>query len=100
LFIASPLFNTILFLISFSHPHKRSILHLRKSKSILEPHTTTKTNSDGHAMDRADVLHALREAGRVDDSFGDKELNTIERLRDGQVKLGATRYEKFAGSQR
>jgi hypothetical protein len=24
----------------------------------------------------------------------------MERLRDGQVKLGAARYEKYAGSQR
>jgi hypothetical protein len=55
--------------------------------------------SDGRAMDHADVLHALREAGRVEDSLGDKESSTMERLKDGQVKLGAARYEHYAGSQ-
>jgi hypothetical protein len=39
------------------------------------------------------VVHALREAGRVEDSLRDKESSTIERLRDGQVKLGTARYE-------
>jgi ribonuclease HI len=33
--------------------------------------------SDGCAMDRADVLHALREAGSVEDSLGDKESSTM-----------------------
>jgi hypothetical protein len=49
--------------------------------------------SDGCAMDHADVLHALREVGRVEDSLGNNESDTMERLRDGQVKLGAARYE-------
>jgi hypothetical protein len=34
--------------------------------------------SDSRAMDHADMLHALREAGRVEDSLGDKESNTME----------------------
>jgi hypothetical protein len=38
----------------------------------------------------------LREAGRVKDSLGDKESNIMERLKDGQVKLGVTRYEHYA----
>jgi hypothetical protein len=46
------------------------------------------------------VLHALVEAGRVEDLFGDKESSTMEILRDGQVKLGAVRHEHFTGSQR
>jgi hypothetical protein len=45
------------------------------------------------------VLHTLRETGRVEDSFGNSESDTMERLRDGQVKLGAFRYERYAGSQ-
>jgi hypothetical protein len=45
--------------------------------------------SDDRAMDHADVLHALCKADRVEDSFRDDEPNTMERLRDGQVKLGA-----------
>jgi hypothetical protein len=38
--------------------------------------------SDGHSMDHADVLHALSEAGRVADSLGDRESDTMEILRD------------------
>jgi hypothetical protein len=56
--------------------------------------------SDGYAIDYADVLHALLEAGKVKDSLGDKESSTMERLREGQVKLGAARYEQYTGSQR
>jgi 23S rRNA maturation-related 3'-5' exoribonuclease YhaM len=44
--------------------------------------------------------YALREAGNVEDSLGDFETNTLERLRDGQVKLAAARYEHYAGSQK
>jgi hypothetical protein len=53
--------------------------------------------SDGRAMDHADVLHALREAGKVEASLGDDKSNTMERLRD---KFGAAIYEHYAGSQR
>jgi hypothetical protein len=56
--------------------------------------------SYGRAMDHADVLHALREAGTVADSLGEFESSTMERLRDGQVKLGAARYGQYTDSQR
>jgi hypothetical protein len=56
--------------------------------------------SDGRVIDHADVLHALRKAGRVEYSVGDKELSTMERLKDGQVKLGAARYKQYAGRKR
>jgi hypothetical protein len=36
----------------------------------------------------------------LEDSLGDKESSTMERLRDGQVKLTAARYEQDADSQR
>jgi hypothetical protein len=36
----------------------------------------------------------------VKDSLGGSESETMERLRDGQVKLGAARCEHYAGSQR
>jgi hypothetical protein len=49
--------------------------------------------SDGHAMDPADMLHELGGAGRVEDSLGDGDSNTMEKLRDGQVKLDVVRYE-------
>jgi hypothetical protein len=55
---------------------------------------------NGRAMDHADALHALREAGRLEVSLGDKESNTMERLRYGEVKIGAARHEHYAGSQR
>jgi hypothetical protein len=36
----------------------------------------------------------------VEDSLGDSESNTMEKLRDGQVKLGVARHELYAGSRR
>jgi hypothetical protein len=44
--------------------------------------------------------HVFRRAGRVENSFGDLESHTMERLRDGQVKLGVDMYEDYASSQR
>jgi hypothetical protein len=46
------------------------------------------------------VLHAVREAGSVEDSLGDSVSDAMERLRDGQVKLDAARHEHYAGSER
>jgi hypothetical protein len=45
------------------------------------------------------VLHALRKAGKVEDSVGENESDNMERLRDGQVKLGGARHEHYARSQ-
>jgi hypothetical protein len=42
---------------------------------------------------RSSNTHALRESRRVEYSLGDFESNTMEILRDGQVKLGADIYE-------
>jgi uridine kinase len=36
-------------------------------------------------------IHALHEAGKVEDPLGDFESNTMEKLRDGQVELGAAK---------
>jgi hypothetical protein len=36
----------------------------------------------------------------VEDSLGDLESSIVEKLSDGQVKLGMARYEQYAGSQR
>jgi hypothetical protein len=36
-------------------------------------------------MNHADVLHALREAGRADNSLGDGYSNSMDRLSDAQV---------------
>jgi hypothetical protein len=56
--------------------------------------------SDGRAIDHSDVLHALLEAVRVKEPIGDFDSETMERLKDGQVKLCAASYEHYAGSQR
>jgi hypothetical protein len=49
-------------------------------------------------MDHADVLPALREVGRMENSLRDGDSNTVERLRDSQVKLGVARHEYYTGS--
>jgi hypothetical protein len=46
------------------------------------------------------VFHAFREAERVEDLLEDSESDNMERLRDGRVKLGAAKYDHYAGSQR
>jgi hypothetical protein len=51
-------------------------------------------------MDRADILNALRETGRVNDSSDEGESATLTRLQELQVKRDAARYECYAGSQR
>jgi hypothetical protein len=47
-------------------------------------------------MYHAYLLHAFHEVGRVEHSLGDCDSSTIERLRDGQVKLFAARHEHYA----
>jgi hypothetical protein len=37
---------------------------------------------------------------RIVGVIGDGNSNTMERLRDGQVNLGAARHEHYTGSQR
>jgi hypothetical protein len=44
-----------------------------------------------NALIHSSNTHALLEAGEVEDSLGDFESNTMERLTDGQVKLGAAK---------
>jgi hypothetical protein len=44
--------------------------------------------------------HCIHESGKVEDSLGDGVFNTIERLRDSQVKIDAARYDHYAGCQR
>jgi hypothetical protein len=55
---------------------------------------------DGRAMDHADVLHALREVGRVVTLFRDGDSNIVERLRDCQAKLGMASHERYTGIQK
>ena len=58
------------------------------------------TGGSGHAMDRTDILNALREAGRVNDFSNDCVSATMTRLQEHQVKRGTARQERYAGSQR
>jgi hypothetical protein len=52
------------------------MFHLPNPYCVTASHLSSNTN-------------ALHEAGIVEDSFGDFKSNTMKRLRDGQVKLGA-----------
>ena len=58
------------------------------------------TVGKGRSMDRSDILNALREAGRINDSIMANESVTMNRLFDLQVKRGVARDERFAGSLR
>jgi hypothetical protein len=40
------------------------------------------------------------DSGTVQESVGDRDLSTIEKLREGQVMIGAVRHEYYATSQR
>jgi hypothetical protein len=53
----------------------------------------------GSAMDNADILHALLEAGRVEHSW-DGDSMSMARLKDGHIKLDSARHKCFAGSNR
>jgi hypothetical protein len=52
-----------------------------------------------NAEEQEIIVH-LSEAGRLEDSLRDDESDTMDRLRNCQVKLDAGRYEHYAGSQR
>jgi hypothetical protein len=70
-----------------------------KENECADRHAETAVISDGHAMDHADVLHAFCEV-KSEDLLGVGDSNIIERLRDGQEKLGIAKYEHSAGTQR
>jgi hypothetical protein len=40
------------------------------------------------------------ESGRVDNSLGNNDSDTIEKLRDDEVKRCAAKYEHYAANQR
>jgi hypothetical protein len=54
--------------------------------------------SGGHAMGHADILHAIREAGRMEDSRWNSDSTTTGKLKDGRVKLVTARHECFAAA--
>jgi ribonuclease HI len=58
------------------------------------------TVGNGRAMDQADILHALREAGRVKDSSHDCDSATLTRFQEIHVRRGEARRECYAGSHR
>jgi hypothetical protein len=51
-------------------------------------------------MDQVDILNALREAGRGNNSSDKGETATLTRLQELHVKQGTARYEFYAESQR
>jgi hypothetical protein len=55
---------------------------------------------DGQVMDRADILNALREVGRVRDSEDANESATLTWLKELQIKRGVARQEYYTGNQR
>lgn len=55
---------------------------------------------NGHAMDRADILNAVRETRRLKDASHDGESATMSRLYDRKVKGYVARDEHYAGKQR
>ena len=54
----------------------------------------------GRSMDRSDILHAIREDSRENDSSKDIESVSMTRLYEHQVGRGVAREERFSGSQR
>ena len=55
---------------------------------------------NGQAMDRADVMSALREVGRINEERDVCESVTMDRLQEHHVERGVARHECFSGSQR
>ena len=51
----------------------------------------------GHAMDRADIINALRDAGREKDWNADIESATLTRLREHRVPRGIATHERHGG---
>jgi glyoxylase-like metal-dependent hydrolase (beta-lactamase superfamily II) len=58
------------------------------------------TMESGQSMDRSDILHAIKEASRENDSPKDIESVSLTRLYEHQVERGVAREERFSGSQR
>jgi ActR/RegA family two-component response regulator len=50
-------------------------------------------------MDRAEILNALREVGRVQDAEDANESTTLTRLQEHQIKRVVARHEYYAGNQ-
>jgi hypothetical protein len=55
---------------------------------------------DGQVIDRADILNALREVGRVQKSDDANESTTLTRLQELQIKRGVAKHKYYAGNQR
>jgi hypothetical protein len=51
-------------------------------------------------MDRSDILHAIKEASRENDSSKDIESVNVTRLYEHQVGREVAREERFSGTQR
>ena len=58
------------------------------------------TVESGQAMDCSDILNALKEAGRANESRDENGSATMIRLHELQVRSGEAKQEQYAGSQR
>ena len=55
---------------------------------------------EGHALDRADIINAIREAGRKVDCPDICESASLSRMKELGVKRGIAKYERLAGDNR
>src|SRR5579871_3913685 len=58
------------------------------------------TVGGGRAMDRADILNAIREINRTEEATAGVVSTSISRMQELGVQRGVARYECFAGSRR
>jgi hypothetical protein len=58
------------------------------------------TMESGRSMERWDIMHAICEASRENDSSNDIESLSMNRLFEHHVRRGTAREESFSGSQR
>src|SRR5579871_4515981 len=54
----------------------------------------------GGAMDRADILHAIRDINRTEEATAGVVSTSISRMQELGLQRGVARYECFAGSRR
>ena len=56
--------------------------------------------SAGQAMDRSDILNALKDEGRVNEGGDDCDSATMARLYELRIERGLVRRERYRGRQR
>src|SRR5579871_3512931 len=54
----------------------------------------------GGAMDRADILHAIRDTNRTEEATAGVVSTSISRMQELGLQRGVARYECFSGNRR